>query len=244
MKYDFRFKLNKIDNSGIFIYNQEVVNTPNEAINCAINEKIRRFNNSVTHLMNYLETLVQTNDCGQSLVDLCKDIPTNEDETFRFIIRNICLETFVLREKIHNILCNIFFVEQKDNFLKDVIPILQNVAKKIPQLSLVLHALKEIGTSEECKFITKLRNDEIHNMSILDSFNWLLEKTPEGLRIINNGYRISAKELFNKTIYVAEKYMKLTKLIQDVLNISIHRIYQIRESMDIKIFINMNETFQ
>ena len=244
MKYDFRLSLNKMDTNGIFIYNQEVVKTPNEAINCTVNEKIRRFNNSVIYLMNYLENLVQTNVCGKMLVDYCKDIPTNEDESFRFIIRSICLEMFILREKIHNILCNIFFVEQKDNFLRDVIPVLQKIATKIPELSLVLSCLKEIGKSEECIFITKIRNDEIHNMSIIDSFNWSPEKTPSGLEVKNNGYRISAKKFFDKTISVADKYLKLIALIQDVLNISIYKIYKIRESMDIEIFINMNESFE
>lgn len=243
MKYDFRLFLNEIDTNGIFIYNQEVVKTPNEAINCTVNEKIRRYNNSVVYLMNYLEILIQKDVYGNIIVDYCKDVFSDADNEFRMIVRNICLEMFVLREKIHNILCSIFFVKQKKNFVKEVVPMLKNVATQIPKLGLVLDYLKEIGESDEASFITKIRNDEIHNMSIIDSFNLALENNTNGVKVINNGYRIGSKELYHKIITVADKYLKLVEMIQDILNDSIIKIYKVRETMDLTIIVNKNELF-
>ena len=87
-------------NLDLFII-KNVVKAPNKAINCTVNEKIRRYNNSAVYLMNYLEILIQKEVYGNIIVDYCKGVFSDADNKFRMIVRSICLEMFVLREKIY-----------------------------------------------------------------------------------------------------------------------------------------------
>ena len=242
MMLDLMLKLNPIDTNGLYIFDNRLIPTPNEAINRSIPEKIRRFNNSSAHLMMLHSHMNTYSPRGKRIIDECIDKATQADFEFRGIIRSIVMEAFIYREKMINIICNIFFVEYKKDY-KKVLKDLLSVSKEFPKLKSIIDEIEGLTRCESYNFIMKIRNDEIHNMSILDSFNWNIIPEGNGVRFTQLDYRISAKELFNKVNELMNVYLKIKNLIQSTLNDSIVAIYKKRDKMEVPFCVNMNETF-
>ncbi len=242
MNLDLTLKLEVIDSKDLFIFDDRVIPTPNEAINRSLPEKIRRFNNAGLRLMILYNQLNSSILDGRKIVEACEDREGEVDLIFRNIVRNIVMESFIYREKIINIICNIFFVEYtKDS--KKMIKSLNEVALYFPKLKFFLDEFEKLSKNESYKFIMKIRNDEIHNMSILDSYNWSIETSKSGVSIVKQNFRISAKELLNKIDELMHNYLSIKNMIQNILKDTIIGIYKKRSKMEMPCYVNMNENF-
>lgn len=69
MNYDFTLKLKEVDTKDIYIFNEALVETPNEALNSTLAEKVRRFNNSLDPLMRQYYNLSNIVVNGKPLVE-------------------------------------------------------------------------------------------------------------------------------------------------------------------------------
>ena len=132
MNYDFTLKLKEVDTKDIYIFNEALVETPNEALNSTLAEKVRRFNNSLVPLMRQYYNLNNIVVNGKPLVEVCNDTPNEIDQETRILIRGIIMELFILREKVNNLLCSIFFIKQEKNFVMDTLPKLYNLSNVKP----------------------------------------------------------------------------------------------------------------
>ena len=103
MNYDFTLKLKEVDTKDIYIFNEALVETPNEALYSTLAEKVRRFNNSLVPLLRQYYNLNNIVVYGKPLVEVCYDTPNEIDQDTRILIRGIILELFILREKVNNL---------------------------------------------------------------------------------------------------------------------------------------------
>ena len=244
MNYDFTLKLKEVDTKDIYIFNEALVETPNEALNSTLAEKVRRFNNSLVPLMRQYYNLNNIEVNGKPLVEVCNDTPNEIDQETRILIRGIIMELFILREKVNNLLCSIFFIKQEKNFVMDTLPKLYNISEDFPKLKKVLDYLKALSDNKDYKFIMKMRNDEIHNMSIIDSFNYEIKLEGGKILIINHGYRIKVRNLYESITNVICYFYNIKNMLQDILDDTIVNIHSLRKRINkYPIYVNINEEF-
>lgn len=244
MNYDFTLRLKEVDVKDLYIFNEEFVETPNEALNSTLAEKVRRFNNSLVPLMRQYYNLNNIKVNGKPLIEVCNDTSNEIDQESRILIRGIIMELFILREKINNLMCSIFFVKQEKNFVMDTLPKLYEISEDFPKLKSLLNYLKELSDNDDYKFIMKTRNDEIHNMSVIDSFNNEIKVEDGKPIIINNGYRIKMKQLYESITNVMLCFFNVKNMLQDILDDTIVNIHRIRKNKNkYPIYVNINEKF-
>ena len=92
---------------------------------------------------------------------------------------------------------------------------------------------------EKFRFVADLRNDEVHNMSQIDSFQYDLKNADYGIEIINLGYRISAKTLRDNYMYALEKLSEIRNILQEILSTeNMWKTYRALEKDNQQIWIN------
>ena len=121
MDYDFTLRLKEVDVKDLYIFNEEFVETPNEALNSTLAEKVRRFNNSLVPLMRQYYKLNNIKVNGKPLIEVCNDTLNEIDQESRILIRGIIMELFILIKNmlflskilqnliIHSLFVHIFF---------------------------------------------------------------------------------------------------------------------------------------
>ena len=201
--------------NGIYLFNQSVP-TVDEGLNGTVPEKIRRFNNAASHLVRSILTVEQACIEDVPILQLCQDVDSVYDNIYRQLIRNVYMELFVYQEKLLNIVCSIFFLEIKKNRQKNLAGLIRRSAS-FPLLCEFCKQCNQLVQDEKYKRVMSIRDDETHNMSQIDSFILDLEKSDEGMHIVNKGYRIKAETLRTEYIYVMEQLIQVRNLVQEML---------------------------
>lgn len=236
-KYEFGLMLPERYQNGIYLFNQSVP-TVDEGLNGTVPEKIRRFNNAASHLVRSILTVEQVYIEGIPILQLCQDVDSVYDNTYRQLIRNVYMELFVYQEKLLNIVCNIFFLEIKKSKQKNLVGLRKRSAS-FPLLCEFCEQCNQLVQDDKYKRVMSIRDDETHNMSQIDSFVLDLEKTEEGLRIVNKGYRIKAETLRAEYVYAMEKLLQIRNLVQEMLTMyDLRDIYTKLKEQGEEIWVN------
>lgn len=189
--------------------------THDKVINDNINEKTRKFNNSIIKLAISIKNMTQHWE-GLQMVEI-PNVKQIIENIYRQECSNIYVNVFVYFEKIKAFMRYFLFLEKdktKSNkaFLKEVE--LFNTFKEIESFYKVF---VEISNDSDFKDILQVRNDEIHNDSKIDNFIYKLGETPAD--IINLGYEIK-----NVTLYeTAKNGLVKLKRIKDTVQVIIDK---------------------
>lgn len=195
----------------------EVPPTIDDGVNSCFQEKIRKFNNSVMHLLDSVQSIESTTINDVPILSLCQDTGSEIDIIYRRMLRNVYMELFIYQEKLLNIVCNLFFVKvcrgSKSNM---------KALKKRIKYSAALKSFCErcdaFIIDKRCQDVMRIRDDEVHNMSQIDSFHYDLEKTETGVKPVTKGYKLKATDLRDNYIYTLQKLLEVRKSVQEILD--------------------------
>jgi hypothetical protein len=214
--YEFGLYLSEKDTHGLQLFNS----TPpsiDDGLNGTFPEKIRRFNNSATFLVNSIINLENIAIDGTPLCLLCQDTPSEIDTLYRQLIRNVYMELFIYQEKLLNIVCNMFFVKVSKSRKKNIME-LKKLMVSFPNLRTFCEECDKLVTDTRFQHVMSIRDDEIHNMSQIDRFIYDLKSTENGCSVVNKGYKIKAKTLHDDYIYAMEKLLNVRIIVQRILD--------------------------
>lgn len=236
-EYEFGLILPEKYQNGIYLFNQSVP-TVDEGLNGTVPEKIRRFNNAASHLVRSILTVEQACIEGTPILQLCYDVDSVYDNLYRQLIRNVYMELFIYQEKLLNIVCNVFFLEIRKSRQKNLVELKKRSAN-FPLLCKFCEKCNRLVQDEKYMRVMAIRDDETHNMSQIDSFVLDLEKSDEGLRVVNKGYRIKAETLRTEYIYVMEQLIQIRNLVQEMLTTyDLRDIYTRLKDQSEEIYVN------
>lgn len=201
----------------LHLFNASVPETVDEGINGCFQEKIRRFNNSATHLTECVSTIESVAINNFPLFALCQDIGNETDVIYRRMLRNVYMELFIYQEKLLNIVCNLFFVKVTKSRQSNLDRLKKRITYSEP-LKKFCDACNAFIKDDVCQKVMAIRDDEVHNMSQLDSFYYDLEKVKGGVRPIRKGYRLKVSELRDNYIYTMNKLLGIRNIVQEILD--------------------------
>ena len=209
-----------------------------DAVNASLQEKVRRFNTAANILADSVNAIDQIFVENVRLIDKCQDKDTEVDRVFRRLVRTVYIEIAIYQEKLLNMAYNLCFVEETRSRRYNI-SVLKRRAKHYPGMKLFIKKCKDLIKDEKFRFVADLRNDEVHNMSQIDSFQYDLKNAAHGIDIINLGYRISAKTLRDNYMYALEKLSELRNILQEILSTeNMWKTYYALEKDNQKIWIN------
>jgi hypothetical protein len=214
-EYEFGLFLSKKDTDAIHLFNS-VPPSINDGLNGTFPEKIRRFNNAATFLVNSIKNVENLGIEDKPLYELCKDIPTDIDILYRQLIRNVYMELFIYQEKLLNIVCNLFFVKISKSRGNNISALKKRMIF-FPNLKHFCNECDKLRKDKTFIKVMTVRDNEIHNMSQIDSFIYDLQNVENGVSIINKGYQIKALELRNNYIYTMHKLLEIRNIVQKIL---------------------------
>ena len=213
----FYFDLGLKYNGNTLSVYSEIPPTINDALNASIQEKVRRFNNAASILSGAIINIENCKVDGDYLYNKCQDKDTEVDKFFRTLVRNVYMELFIYQEKLLNIVCEIFFTKETKK-RETNIKKLRAKAKFFPKLQEFIDKCESLSKENKYKWFLKIRDDEVHNMSQIDTFNFDLKKTADdNVEIIKNGYKIKAKDLREGYIYIVVKLVEIKQIVQDFI---------------------------
>ncbi len=215
--YVFGLKLPEKYARDLHLFNTSVPETVDEGLNGCFQEKIRRFNNSVTHLIKSIEIIDSLVIDDVPIFTLCQDVECQIDVIYRQMLRNVYMELFIYQEKLLNIVCNLFFVKVTKSRQSNLDRLKKRIIYSEP-LKKFCNACNAFIKDAVCQKVMAIRDDEVHNMSQLDSFYYDLEKVKGGVRPIRKGYRLKVSELRDNYIYTMNKLLEVRNIVQEILD--------------------------
>ena len=203
-----------------------------EGLNSTINEKIRRFNNSLLSLFENIMNLEQ-------IKNICTNDSSNiYDNLARRYFRNIYLELYIYQEKLLNIVCNLYFVKCGKNRSENISN-LSARAKFFNELQVFIDMCKRLKNDERFQLVLGIRDDEVHNLSQIDSFILDLHNNNGNAIIINKGYKLKIEKLYENYNYVLNEFIKIKEYIQEFINSKyMWKIYYTLKNKGEEIWIN------
>ena len=220
----------------------------NDAINDWLIEHVRRFNSSSAYLISSLNRMSYF---GQLLADNAKQ-NTNQTQLpvllreHRAACRDSAINIDILVEKIKEFCRYYFFMDrEKTDNAKSWIKALNqyNKIKNWSYLEVFIKLCKSFIDNDDVKFITNIRNREVHNDSPIELIHYRFEgkepiPTPESYIISNN-------DLHNKITLVIQLLIELIQSLQNVLvNITPGSIWGYLEKNNLENIIKPEERYK
>lgn len=190
--------------------------THDDLINDWLIERVRRFNSSTLYLVDSitnainLQEVAELNDGNHDAYALMA----------RREIRNICINTEMFFDKMVTLCKYCFFFDpektkKNDRFidtLKQFIPLSETISG-------FLSCCKKAYNSFDLQYVNSIRNDEIHNESPLDLHEYHFDdsRAVEGLFIVDNGFKISNKEILQRISVVISLMIETKDSLQKML---------------------------
>ncbi len=215
--YEFGLNLSDKYAKNIHLFNTSVPETIDEGLNGCFQEKIRRFNNSATHLAECISAIESVAINNFPLFVLCQDIGNETDVIYRRMLRNVYMELFIYQEKLLNIVCNLFFVKVTKSRQSNLDRLKKRIIYSEP-LKKFCDSCNTFIKDPVCQKVMAIRDDEVHNMSQIDSFYYDLEKVGDGVRPVTKGDRVKASELRDNYIYTMNKLLDIRNIVQEILD--------------------------
>lgn len=220
----------KQENFSEIAFFDETPQSIDKSLNSTIQEKTRRFNNAC---LNLYENILN----AEKVFPKCTNSSSNiNDNIYRKFVRNIYLELFIYQEKIMNLICNIYFIKS-DKSSKNKIKMRSKYFKELANL---YDKCSQLLKDDEYLFMLNVRDDEVHNMSRIDSYFMDLIKDNDGnAKVIYHNYKISAEELSKNYNYVILKLIDIKNDLQVLFNCNyLWKVYNHLKSKGEEIWIN------
>ena len=219
----------------------------NDAVNDWLIEHVRRFNSSSAYLVSSLNRMALL---GQSLE---KSANPNSGQELSILMaehraacRNSAINIDILVEKIKELCRYYFFMDRdKTDNAKSWIKALAQYNRIINWSCLedFINLCKSFNDNDDVKFITNIRNREVHNDSPIELIHYRFERnepipTPESYIISNN-------DLHNKITVVIQMLIELIQSLQNVLvNISPLSIWRYLDKINLENIIKPEERYK
>ena len=179
-----------------------VPETPNDAIQECIQEKVRIFNNSALPLLDYyykmIELYEQTKGSQWNLIEsvLCRQY-----------VRQVYLELYVYREKLIRFLADIYHLKKKKQKTNEIFKMVKDKSTHFSFMNEIIEKIEKTKREEQYMLFDSIRNDEVHNITRIDRINY--EITPNGT-INPLGYKTETV-FFVDNIIAVESFVKYVK---------------------------------
>lgn len=245
--------ISKLDHS-FFAYETDpnAINTleHNDVINDWHIERIRRLNASAGYL---IRSLQQLQIFGDVLTKLGES-PQNLDNYYVLIgnhrasCREVCINIDIYTESVKSFCRYYFFMDREatDNTLAWCKALAQY--KQISGWTYIenfLSACRIMFENKDTKFLTSIRNEEVHNVSPLELINYKFQE--KALIPIPTEYILANQDLHNKIVNVINLLLTVTSSLQAILNnISPGAIYKYLSPQDgcLKNIIKMADRYK
>ena len=188
-----------------------------EQANKDFREMVRRFNNAILYLRVELLRFAH-------YYKLCQECKENEHKKYikvwvRYEARCVCNEIFMYEEKIKNLLRNLFLLDaQKTRRNENLMKELEQISKTNSYLKNFCLEAKKYYELEAVKFVTKIRNDEIHNESRLDEYTDRIQTAQNVWCITNPRPVIKNDVLYNEVKNCLNALLKLKIALQTTID--------------------------
>ena len=182
-----------------------------DAVNDWPIEKVRIFNSSTFYLINSVTKMI----CLWNNMDLDPSV-----ELFlRQEIRNTCINISVYVDKVKNIIGYYFFLTPEAVFdNKDFIKALSQFKKMDSSIVKFIDDCKKVHEDDKFNWIYNIRNDEVHNESVIDKHNYVFEN---GVLIpVDKGFKIDSETLLDSI----KDVLKLLLIIRDDVQAILEKI--------------------
>lgn len=185
-------------------------------VNKDIREKVRRYNNDILYLtmpilrmVNYYELM---------------NISTGRDKIlyerlFRISARCVCVEIFMYEEKIKSLVRFILHIPKQskrkyDDFIKQV----RKKSKNNICVQNFIKVKNKYNKNSSVAFIRSVRNNEIHNDSVLDEYTDVQTLAQGVTSICDTHYAIDSKKLYNDIQQALKQQVLLKNSLQSILD--------------------------
>lgn len=185
-------------------------------VNKDIREKIRRYNNDILYLtmpilrmVNYYELMNTSTDFDKILYE----------RLFRITARCVCAEIFMYEEKIKSLVRVILHLSKQnpskyDDFMKQV----RKKSKNNIYVQNFLKVKKKYSKNSSVTFVRNVRNNEIHNDSVLDEYTDIQILAQGVTSTCDTHYAIDSKELYNNIQQALKQQVLLKNSLQSLLD--------------------------
>lgn len=250
---DLILDTSKLDHS-FFAYEDELdaINElqHNDVINDWHIERLRRLNATADYLVLSLQRLQILGDALSKF-----DGESCEDKNYHVLIgnhraacREVCINIDIYTESVKSFCRYYFFMDRKetDNTLEWCKALQQY--KEISGWAYIekfLSACRVMFKNEDTKFLTRIRNEEVHNVSPFELINYKFGE--KGLMPIPTEYVISNQDIHNKIVNVVCLLLNVVSSLQEMLNnISPSAIYKYLSAQDgcLKNILKMKDRYK
>lgn len=206
-----------------------VSDTPNDALQETLQEKVRTFNNSCLPLNDFF-----TKACDLHKISREKEWNDPVSIACRQYIRQTYLELFVYKEKLVRFVADIFHLGYNlltIDLIKEIKKIANDNLFEEPFLNPFLEKINTIKLDSNYIEFEKIRNDEVHNISSIDKLVYRLEIVQGKLNIKSDKYERETIYFLNIAQSVLAELIEVKYIIQKIINeqelSSINKIYNI-----------------
>ena len=235
MEFNLRLNLSDYFKEALSIFHKKPPSY-DDGLNGTFNEKIRRFNNAAAPLEKSVLALERCHINNYPIIFCCRDTDNPIDRLYRELIRNIYMELVIYQEKIINIVCNFYFIKY-ENSIKESLSKIKERSKYFAELEKFYDECCILSKDEYYQNVRAIRNDEVHNMSRLDSFTYDIKSENGKSYIVNLGYKLKALELYMGYIVVLNQMQKLRNIVQKMMDeVNFWKVYRTLEKNQQEIY--------
>ena len=184
--------------------------TPNDAIQECIQEKVRIFNNSALPLFDNYTAMTR-------LYEQTKEIPWDNPNCIlcRQYIRQTYLELFVYREKLIRFLADLYHLNIRHQRIGAIYNMVKNKSIQFSFMSEVIVKIDSVKHNEQYILFDSIRNDEVHNITRIDRLNYVLLSSG---RIKSVGYKMDSIYFIQNLTAVLNMMVEIKDEIQKILH--------------------------
>lgn len=179
-----------------------------DAVNDWPIEKVRIFNSSTFYLISSVEKMIVL--WNNMHLDHSIELYLRQE------IRNTCINISVYVDKVKSIIGYYFFLTAEAIFnSKDFIKALSQFKSMDSSIVKFIEDCKKINKDDKFNWIYNIRNDEIHNESVIDKHNYVFEN---GFLIpVDKGFKIESETLLDSIKDVLQLLLIIRNDVQEIL---------------------------
>lgn len=205
-----------IDKEKVMLFKNKISDFDYEEIFDNYNESIRKFNNSIFYLTVSLIDFTYY----YNLFNECKDSDKKECLSIwcRHEARNVCCEIFMYVEKIKCLLRSILHFDKKATEKnKDFMNALKKSANNNSYIKIFYDEAINYINNDSVVFINNIRNDDLHNESLLDAFTSKIKESDTQWLETNSVYTINNNVLYNRIKDGLIALLKIKNALQKII---------------------------
>ena len=215
-------------------------------------EHIRRFNVSANYLYASLTRFMLSASMRIDIED--KDYNEQElqiiNQEFRLDSRDLCINIAMYVDKVKSFCGHYFFINpDTTQNAKEWIKTMEHFIH-MPNgkwVDIFLSLARDFYNMESFKFVKNIRDDEIHNESVIELMDYDLVNKDGATQIVSLGYIVSENSLYGNILDTIEPLKELSKALNNmILRINPVHVYKYLEDKkwNLKGIINPDERYK